>query len=73
LLPFAIPACIKLMSGLIDVTHLTAPQMLIWLVAAWAFVPVSMIMRGLAFLRVAELIAQKRRAAYAHAEALQAV
>nr|WP_269751702.1 hypothetical protein [Pseudophaeobacter flagellatus] len=73
LLPFAIPAGIKLISGLIDVTHLTTPQMLIWLVAAWAFIPVSMIMRGLAFLRVAELIAQKRRAAYAHAETLQAV
>ncbi|MEP2715110.1 hypothetical protein [Pseudophaeobacter sp.] len=72
LLPFAIPATIKLASGLIDVSHLTAPPMLIWVIAAWAFVPASMIMRGLAMLRVADLIAQKRRAVYAHAEALQA-
>lgn len=71
LLPFAIPATIKLSSGLIEVSQLTAPQMLIWLIATWAFVPASMIMRGMAMLRVAELIAQKRRAAYAHAEELQ--
>lgn len=71
LLPFAIPATIKLTSSLIEVSQLTAPQMLVWLIAAWAFVPASMIMRGMAMLRVAELIAQKRRAAYAHAETLQ--
>lgn len=73
LLPFAIPATIKIMSGLFDVSQLTSPQMLIWVIAAWGFVPASMIMRGLAMLRVADLIAQKRRAVYAHAEALQAV
>jgi hypothetical protein len=73
LLPFAIPAMIKLMSGLIDVSQLTSPQMLVWVITAWAFVPASMIMRGLAMLRVADLIAQKRRAVYAHAETLQAV
>ena len=71
LLPFAIPATIKLSSGLIEVSQLTAPQMVIWLIATWAFVPASMIMRGMAMLRVAELIAQKRRAAYAHTEELQ--
>lgn len=71
LLPFAIPAVIKLTSGLISISSLTAPQISIWLLAAWAFVPASMIMRGMAMLRVAELIAQKRRAAYAHAEELQ--
>ena len=73
LLPFAIPATIKLMSGLVDISQLTTPQMLIWVITAWAFVPASMIMRGLAMLRVADLIAQKRRAVYAHAEPLQAV
>ncbi len=73
LLPFGMPATIKLMSGLIDISHLTSPQMLIWMIAAWAFVPASMIMRGLAMLRVADLIAQKRRAVYAHAETLQVV
>lgn len=73
LLPFAIPATIQLMSGLIDISHLTSAHMLVWVISAWALVPASMIMRGLAMLRVADLIAQKRRAVYAHAEALQAV
>lgn len=72
LLPFAIPATIKLASGLMDISQLTSPQVLVWMITAWAFVPASMIMRGMAMLRVAELIAEKRRAAYAHAEALQA-
>lgn len=71
LLPFAIPATIKLSSTIIEVDQLATPQMLVWMIAAWAFVPASMIMRGMAMLRVADLIAQKRRAVYAHAEALQ--
>lgn len=71
LLPFAIPALIKLTSGLIDVAQLTTPLMLIWVITGWALVPASMIMRGMAMLRVAELIAEKRRVAYAHAETLQ--
>ena len=72
LLPFAIPATVKLASGLMDISQLTSPQVLVWMITAWAFVPASMIMRGMAMLRVADLIAEKRRAAYAHAEALQA-
>ena len=71
LLPFAIPAAIKLASGIIDPAVFAAPQTLVWTVSAWAFVPASMIMRGLALLRVAELIAQRRRAAYADPETLQ--
>jgi hypothetical protein len=71
LLPFAIPATIKLSSTIIEVDQLATPQMLVWMIAAWAFVPASMIMRGMAMLRVADLIAQKRRAVYANAQALQ--
>ena len=71
LLPFAIPACIKLAAGLIDPMAFVAPQTLIWTISAWAFVPASLILRGLAMLRVAELIAQIRRTAYADAETLQ--
>lgn len=71
LLPFTIPALIKLASGFLDVTQLTAPQMLVWMMTGWAFVPASMIMRGMAMLRVADLIAEKRRVAYADAKNLQ--
>jgi hypothetical protein len=71
LLPFAIPALVKLGQGLFDPAILATPQTLIWTISAWAFVPASMIMRGLALLRVAELIAQRRRAAYADPDVLQ--
>lgn len=71
LLPFTIPALIKLASGFVDVTQLTTPQMLVWVMTGWAFVPASMIMRGMAMLRVADLIAEKRRVAYAHDKTLQ--
>lgn len=45
------------------------PQTLIWTISAWAFLPASMIMRGVAMGRVAEMIEEKRRRAYAQTEA----
>lgn len=72
LLPFALPATVQLASGLVDPGLLAAPHMLIWVISAWALVPASMIMRGMAMLRIAGLIAQKRRAACIDAdEAMQ--
>ena len=67
LLPFIIPAVVKAASDLIDPITLQNPQTLIWTITAWAFLPASMIMRGIAMSRVASLIAQKRRRAYADA------
>lgn len=72
LLPFIIPAVIKLASDLIDPITMEDPQTLIWTLSAWAFLPASMIMRGVAMMRIAELIEQKRRRTYANAEAIQA-
>lgn len=63
LLPFMIPAIVKAASFLIDPISLANPQTLIWTMTAWAFLPASMIMRGLALLRVADMIAEKRRRA----------
>lgn len=72
LLPFALPAAVKLASGFVDPGILASPHMLIWVIGAWALVPASMIMRGMAMLRIAGLIALKRRAASLGAdEALQ--
>ena len=36
--------------------------------SAWAFLPASMIMRGIAMGRIAELIEEKRNRAYSEAE-----
>ncbi len=65
LLPFIIPAVVKAASDLIDPISLENPQSLIWTISAWAFLPASMIMRGIAMSRVAEMIEDKRRRTYA--------
>lgn len=71
LLPFIIPAVVKLAADMIDPITLQNPQTLIWTLSAWAFLPASMIMRGIAMGKVADMIEDKRRRAYA-ASALQA-
>ena len=68
LLPFLIPAMVKLTSYLIDPIPFENPQTLIWTVSAWAFLPASMIMRGIAMNKVAGMIEDKRRRTYADAE-----
>ncbi len=72
LLPFLIPAIMKMASEIVDPILLTDPHTLIWTMSAWAFLPASLIMRGIALSRIAELIEEKRRRAYARAE-LQAI
>lgn len=63
LLPFMIPAIVKIASDRLDPVSLADPHTLIWTVTAWAFLPASLLMRGIALNRVAELIAQERRRA----------
>lgn len=72
LLPFLIPAVVKLATDLVDTVSLEDPQTLIWTMAAWAFLPASMIMRGIAMGRIADMIQEKRRRAYAQSDATQA-
>lgn len=69
LLPFLVPAVVKLGSDLLDPVTLQNPQTLIWTVAAWAFLPASIIMRGIAMGKIADMIEEKRKRAYADAEA----
>lgn len=71
LLPFLIPAVVKAASDMIDPISLENPQTLIWTMTAWAFLPASMIMRGIAMGRIADMIREKRRRAYADADGLQ--
>lgn len=63
LLPFLIPTLVRMASDLIDPITLNHPQTMIWTISAWAFLPASMIMRGIAMMRIAELIEEKRRRA----------
>jgi hypothetical protein len=68
LLPFAIPAVVKLTADLLNPISLDNPQTLIWTMTAWAFLPASMIMRGIAMQRIAEMIRDQRKRAYAKAD-----
>jgi hypothetical protein len=68
LLPFVIPAVVKLAADMINPISLENPQTLIWTMTAWAFLPASMIMRGIALHRIAEMIRDQRKRAYASAD-----
>lgn len=68
LLPFFIPAVVKMAADLIEPITLENPQTLIWTMSAWAFLPASMIMRGIAMGKIADMIEEKRRRTYANAE-----
>lgn len=68
LLPFLTPPAVTAASSLFGAVTLDNPQTLVWTVSAWAFLPASLFMRGIAMGRVAEMIAEKRRQTYARAE-----
>lgn len=63
LLPFLAPALVRIAMGGIDPATLAAPHTVIWVMAAWSFLPASLFMRGLAMQRIAQMIMAKRRAA----------
>lgn len=73
LLPFLVPALVLIASGRIEFEALAAPQTLIWMMCLWAFLPASLMMRGIAMARIAKMIEYKRRRTYAAVEGLQAI
>lgn len=64
-LPFLLPAAMKLAAVFLRPMTLESPLMLIWMVAAWGFLPTSLLMRGIAMIRVARMIRYNRRRAAA--------
>lgn len=67
-LPFVIPAVLRSAGDLFGGLSVTNDQSMIWAVAAWAFLPSSLFMRGIAMGRVASMIEEKRRQTYARAD-----
>ncbi|WP_227257917.1 hypothetical protein [Kangsaoukella pontilimi] len=61
LLPFLTPAVVKSATSLFGSVSLENPHTLIWTVSAWAFLPASLFMRGIAMGRIAAMITEKRR------------
>lgn len=70
-MPFFIPAALKASESLFGQVTLDNPQSMVWIVAAWAFLPASLLMRGLAMGRIAELVERKRRSTARAAKAMQ--
>ena len=69
LLPFLLPITMKLASLSFTPVTLESPHTMIWTMSAWAFLPASLFMRGIAMGRVARMIADKRRTMGQSAEA----
>ncbi len=64
---YVVPLVTKAAAPLLDPVTFTQSQTLIWTMTAWAFLPATMILRGLAMARIALMIAKKRRRKYAAA------
>ena len=61
LLPFLTPAVVEVASAGYQPLELTSSQTLIWTMTAWAFLPASLFMRGIAMGRVADMISDRRK------------
>lgn len=60
ILPFLTPAAVKAAASLFGSLSIANDQTMIWTLAAWAFLPASLFMRGIAMQRVASLITAQR-------------
>ncbi len=66
ILPFSLPVLLHISTFLVQPMTLETPLALVWGVSLWAFIPVNLIMRGVAMYRIAQLVrAQRRRIAEA--------
>lgn len=69
LLPFIVPVVLQLVARVIGPIPLNDPLTLIWAVTTWTFLPVFLLMRGVALSRVAQMIHVQRKRAYSKAAA----
>lgn len=58
--PFIIPVVAVMAANQLQIPVLGAPQTMVWAVAIWMFLPLSLVMRGLAMLRIARMIRARR-------------
>lgn len=59
-LPFVAPPVVKGVTTLFGAISLANDQTLVWILAAWAFLPASLFMRGIAMQQVATMITEER-------------
>lgn len=60
-LPFLMPVLSSYGIENLQISVSRSPQLMVWLVGLWSFLPVSMLMRGLAMGRVAQMITERRK------------
>lgn len=60
LFPFVSPAVFVLVQGVLGQTMHASSQTMVWIIAAWFFIPLSLLMRGLALARLAQMLRVKR-------------
>ncbi len=60
-LPFLIPAAVRAGAEVFGPVGFGSAHTLVWTIAAWAFLPASLMMRGIAMARLARLIEARRR------------
>lgn len=61
ILPFLLPGAVAASAVLVQPVTLESPLGFVWGIVLWAFVPVSLMMRGIAMARVARMIRDNRR------------
>lgn len=59
-LPFLVPAVVDAAVGGFAIVPSDNPQLVIWIISAWSFLPASLFMRGIAMGRIADMIRAKR-------------
>lgn len=65
LLPFFLPVAALWWTGGASPAAFSVPHVMVWWVAAWALVPAGLVMRGIAFWRLSQMIAEQRKRALA--------
>ncbi|WP_341863137.1 hypothetical protein [Gymnodinialimonas sp. 57CJ19] len=58
--PFVIPVVAVMAASQLQVSILRSPQTMVWAITIWMFLPLSLIVRGQAMLRVARMIRSRR-------------
>lgn len=59
-LPFVTPLFAMFGAAIFDPYMMAKPQGMIWTVAIWAFIPASLMMRGIALARIADMLSRRR-------------
>ena len=63
LLPFIVPVLIRVADAHVLPAMTLTPHSIVWIVAGWSFLPLALVMRGVALTRIANMIADRRRRA----------